>query len=75
MLPFGPIVPLHNNFSMDKYLNNDNNSDSDNNIFSKNRNFSFGVRNPNLKFVSNPLIKSQNIILGKIDDKKEYMFY
>ena len=74
MLPFGPIVPLHNNFSMDKHLNNEN-SDSENNIFNKNRNFSFGVRNPNLKFVSNPMIKSQNIMLGKFDDKKEYIFY
>jgi len=72
MLPFGPIVSLHNNFSSEKFLNHDNNSDSESNIFNKNRNFSFGVRNPNQQFISNPLIKSQNIVLRKIDDKKEY---
>jgi len=33
MLPFGPIVPLHNNFSMDKHLNNENSDSSYYNIF------------------------------------------
>ena len=76
MLPFGPVMPMQNNFSVNKYLNNnDNNSDNDNNIYSKNRNFSFGVRNPNQKFVSNPLIKSQNIILRKLGDNKDNIFY
>ena len=76
VLPFGPIVPLHNNFSSEKFLNHDNNnSESERNIFNKNRNFSFGVRNPNQKFISNPIIKSQNIVLRKFDDKKDYIFY
>ena len=74
--PFGPAIPIHNNFSMDKYLNNDNNNENENNIYNKNRNFSFGMKkNQNQLFTNNPLIKSQNITLKKVDDKKEDIFY
>ena len=73
MLPFGPVFPFHNN-SMDKYIKKENNNNENTINYNKKRYNSFNFKNPNQKFVNNPLIKSHNIILGKIDDKKEYFY-
>ena len=73
MLPFGPVFPFHNN-SMDKYIKKENNNNENTINYNKKRYNSFNFKNPNLKFLNNPLIKSHNIILGKIDDKKEYFY-
>ena len=73
MLPFGPVFPFHNN-SMDKYIKKENNNNENTINYSKKRYNSFNFKYPNQKFVHNPLIKSHNIILGKIDDKKEYFY-
>ena len=70
--PFGPLYP-HNN-SMDKYLNQDNNNGMET-IYNYNKNRYNSFKNINNKFISNPLIKSQNIILKKTDDKKQNIFY
>ena len=77
MLPFGAIMPIHNYFFFDNKIKTNDNNENENNIVNKNRNSSFGTnnKNPNQKFVNNPLIKSQNIILRKFDDKKENIFY
>ena len=76
LIPFGPVYPVHNN-SMDKYNNKDNNNNEIETIYNynKNRYNSFKNININKKFISNPLIKSQNIVLKKTDDKKENVFY
>jgi len=73
MLPFGPVFPFHNN-SMDKYIKKENNNNENTINYNKKRYNSFNFKNPNQKFVNNPLIKSHNIILGKIDDKKDYFY-
>ena len=73
MLPFGPVFPFHNN-SMDKYIKKENNNNENTINYNKKRYNSFNFKNPNLKFLNNPLIKSHNIILGKIDDKKDYFY-
>ena len=73
MLPFGPVFPFHNN-SMDKYIKKENNNNENTINYNKKRYNSFNFKYPNQKFVHNPLIKSHNIILGKIDDKKEYFY-
>ena len=73
MLPFGPVFPFHNN-SMDKYIKKENNNNENTINYNKKRYNSFKFKNPNQKFVNKPLIKSHNIILGKIDDKKEYFY-
>ena len=73
MLPFGPVFPFHNN-SMDKYIKKENNNNENTINYNKKRYNSFNFKYPNQKFVNNPLIKSHNIILGKIDDKKEYFY-
>ena len=73
MLPFGPVFPFHNN-SMDKYIKKEKNNNENTINYNKKRYNSFNFKNPNQKFVNNPLIKSHNIILGKIDDKKDYFY-
>ena len=73
MLPFGPVFPFHNN-SMDKYIKKEKNNNENTINYNKKRYNSFNFKNPNLKFLNNPLIKSHNIILGKIDDKKDYFY-
>ena len=73
MLPFGPVFPFHNN-SMDKYIKKENNNNENTINYNKKRYNSFNFKYPNQKFVNNPLIKSHNIILGKIDDKKDYFY-
>ena len=73
MLPFGPVFPFHNN-SMDKYIKKENNNNENTINYNKKRYNSFNFKYPNQKFVHNPLIKSHNIILGKIDDKKDYFY-
>ena len=73
MLPFGPVFPFHNN-SMDKYIKKENNNNENTINYNKKRYNSFNFKNPNQKFVNNPLIKSHNIIVGKIDDKKDYFY-
>ena len=73
MLPFGPVFPFHNN-SMDKYIKKENNNNENTINYNKKRYNSFNFKNPNQKFVNNPLIKSHNFILGKIDDKKDYFY-
>ena len=73
MLPFGPVFPFHNN-SMDKYIKKENNNNENTINYNKKRYNSFNFNYPNQKFVHNPLIKSHNIILGKIDDKKDYFY-
>ena len=69
VLPFGNILPV-NNSPIDKFLNKNYKSENEENN-NKNRYFSFGFRNKEQKFVENPIIITQNIVLKKIDDKKE----
>ena len=73
LVPFGPIYPFHNN-SMDKYLNKESNNETET-LYNYNKNRYNSFKNINKKFIFNPLIKDQNIVLKKIDDKKENIFY
>ena len=79
ILPIANVLPMYIN-PIDKFLNKNNNSESENknnSIFNNknNRYFSFSVKNKEPKFVENPIIITQNIVLKKIEDKKEHNIF
>ena len=75
LLPFGSILPIQIS-PIDKFLKKNNNSESENKTNIKNnRYFSLALKNKEQKFVENPIIITQNIVLKKIDDKKEHNLF
>ena len=75
LLPFGSILPIQIS-PIDKFLKKNNNSESENKTNNKNnRYFSLALKNKEQKFVENPIIITQNIVLKKIDDKKEHNLF
>ena len=79
ILPIANVLPMYIN-PIDKFLNKNNNSESENknnSIFNNknNRYFSLGIKNKEPKFVENPIIITQNIVLKKIEDKKDHNIF
>ena len=75
LIPIGSILPIQINH-IDKFLNKNNNSESENKTNNKNnRYFSLALKNKENKFVENPIIITQNIVLKKIDDKKDHNLF
>ena len=75
LIPVGSILPIQINH-IDKFLNKNNNSESENKTNNKNnRYFSLALKNKENKFVENPIIITQNIVLKKIDDKKDHNLF